>query len=390
MVAACDAAEAATPHEGEACKSSTSHSILASETLGVSPDIRLAKLQEGDFEDDYEMTSEVIARDLSGPIRLAVHRLSGEKVAVKTYNWSTMTRTRKLELERELSVQTAVSHPNVAEIKAVYQSKTTVRVILELLPGEDLHTCLEESGELSESAAAQVVEQLLSALRHLHGLGYAHCDVKATNLLYVQGGSAESAVKLNGFGLARPCVEALRRVCWNNKDSKACAPEVAHRGAYDCKADIWSVGILTHYLLTRQDVSIRRNYSPGLSLGFYYKLSANAQDFIQALLTMDADRRPDASAMLAHPWIVSQKGPAAPPSPSSLFGALKAVSSAMRCRSLSCPKLIGQAKAPQADSGESSRGSRKGSASLLNTHVKKVTSVARSAVGRSSSQVIPI
>ena len=91
------------------------------------------------------------------------------------------------------------------------------------------------------------------------------------------------------------------------------SPEVL-RGQYTSKADIWSMGTIAYVLLsgTRPfEASTNRElqanildgkYAP-MTGGAWDKVSTEAKEFCQLLLTYNDTERPDAKQALSHPWL---------------------------------------------------------------------------------------
>ena len=91
------------------------------------------------------------------------------------------------------------------------------------------------------------------------------------------------------------------------------APEIVEERKYDNRADIWSLGVITHILLSgRPPFSGRtkdqifksiRNDEVLLNHPIWVKCSQSAKDFIKSMLAKDFKKRPSASELLEHPFI---------------------------------------------------------------------------------------
>ncbi|GAV69576.1 Pkinase domain-containing protein/NAF domain-containing protein [Cephalotus follicularis] len=149
---------------------------------------------------------------------------------------------REVEAMRRLQ-----HHPNILKIHEVMASKTKIYLIMELATGGELFSKLLRRGRLSEPAARNYLQQLVSALHFCHQNGVAHRDLKPQNLLLDHNGS----LKVSDFGLS-----ALPDQLKNGLLHTACgtpaytAPEVVSRRGYDgAKADAWSCGVILFVLL---------------------------------------------------------------------------------------------------------------------------------------------
>jgi serine/threonine protein kinase len=95
---------------------------------------------------------------------------------------------------------------------------------MEFVPGGDLGSLINESGHLPEVDVKDMARQLLSALKHLHGMGITHRDVKPDNILIFT--REPFHVKLTDFGLSKMVDSEetfLRTFCGT---LLYCAPEV--------------------------------------------------------------------------------------------------------------------------------------------------------------------
>ena len=96
--------------------------------------------------------------------------------------------------------------------------------------------------------------QVMNAVAELHSRGIAHRDLKPENLL-LSNPDDPASIKIADFGFAKIMSKLPR-----NKDGKqlmmtSCgtpeyvAPEVLMNIGYDCRCDIWSMGIILYIML---------------------------------------------------------------------------------------------------------------------------------------------
>lgn len=62
----------------------------------------------------------------------------------------------------------------------------SAQLILEYFQGQTLEDMIIEKGQLDEKIVKHIVEQLISALKHVHDNGVCHRDISATNILINQ------------------------------------------------------------------------------------------------------------------------------------------------------------------------------------------------------------
>lgn len=93
-------------------------------------------LQHGhrDIQQDYELRN-VLGQGAFGVVRMAVHRRTGLKYAVKTVWKSQLRRRADVEdLRREVQILSLLSsHPNVAALLQTYEDATGAHIVLELV-----------------------------------------------------------------------------------------------------------------------------------------------------------------------------------------------------------------------------------------------------------------
>lgn len=241
-----------------------------------------------------------------------------------------------------------IRQPNIVQyVEHLDWDDRLLIIIMEYVGKGDLGRMISENGPLTEMAVKIMAKQLLGALGYLHDMNITHRDVKPDNILV--SSHEPFVVKLTDFGLSKMIDNEqtfLRTFCGT---LLYCAPEVYseyaeydNRGRrhprnrnrrpqtgqrYDHAVDIWSLGGVLFYSLTKQPpfpVKPGANHSQLLNQIMTRPLdisplqeasiSEEGIDFLRRML----DRRPETRATVAalkdHPWLVGNA-----PSPNQSF-----------------------------------------------------------------------
>jgi len=262
----------------------------------------------GSFEDAYELLDDVLGTGRTGCVRRARSRATGKRVAVKRY-CKLELRPQDLEcLRREAGILAGCAHPSVVRLEHVYETDTTVLLIMEELEGGEVWTRLEQQKRFREAEAAEVVAKALEALAYLHSKGIAHRDVKPENLVYAHEDRDSRSVTLVDFGFAAEVGGGLTAPCGTLGYA---APEVLSGRRYDESCDLWSAGSLLYLLLTGRQlfegteeevVRMTRTYREPVFGMEFWCLHEDAQELLRSLLHANPEKRPSAREALAHPW----------------------------------------------------------------------------------------
>ena len=169
-------------------------------------------------------------------------------VALKTlrleYRHDPETRAR---FRREARLMAFLAHPNVVRVYDLNDEGEAPWVVLEYVPGRSLKDLIAERGAFSPGETADVLDQVASALTHLHSGGLVHLDVKPQNLLV----TPEGRVKLIDFGLAQH-TGAVQEVINGTTFGTAAylSPEQASGEPVRAATDVYALGCVVYELLT--------------------------------------------------------------------------------------------------------------------------------------------
>ena len=261
----------------------------------------------------YEMKDE-IARGKYGIIKLGVNKQTKEKVAIKIlckYNMS----TSDLELVKtEIETMKIANHPNVIKLLDVFENEKMIYIIMEYCEGGDLFSYIEKRNFIiKEERAAQIIQQLSTAVYFLHEYGIVHRDLKPENILLITKGE-NSKIKLADFGVSKilgpneQCTESFGTISY-------VAPEVLQGKPYNKSVDLWSVGVIIYLLLSgflpfddenSENEIIKQTIENDVSFdsSVWDNISHEAKDLIRSLLCKEPDKRISIKEVLEHPWIV--------------------------------------------------------------------------------------
>lgn len=209
-----------------------------SEPQRIGPYILVTKLARGGF----------------GNIWQARHEDTGAEVAVKVLHPElVVSEAIVMRFEREARTIATLRHPHVVALEEF--GKLPDRrpyIIMELLHGPNLEGYIRDNGSLRPRRAAQVLEQLCSALSAAHKRGIIHRDLKASNVVMTTNDDALRVVLLD-FGIVKllegngPELTASRVTV----GSPVCmAPEQIQGRPVDPRTDVYALGSLAFLMLT--------------------------------------------------------------------------------------------------------------------------------------------
>ncbi|KAK3131474.1 hypothetical protein QOZ80_6AG0506870 [Eleusine coracana subsp. coracana] len=247
-----------------------------------------------------------------GVIRSCSDLVTGEPLACKSIAKDRLVSpddVRGVKLEIEVMARLA-GHPNVVDLKAVYEDEEFVHLVMELCAGGELFHRLEQRGCFSEHEAAVLFRYLMEVVTLCHSKGIVHRDLKPENILLVSK-SPSSPIKLADFGLAT-FIQPGRSLSGMVGSPFYIAPEVLS-GGYNEAADVWSAGVILYILLSGIPPFWGKTKSKifecikSTELRFpsdpWDTVSDSAKELIIGMLQRDPKQRLTAKEVLEHSWM---------------------------------------------------------------------------------------
>lgn len=247
-----------------------------------------------------------------GTVRRA-HPKSDPEVtyAVKSILRADIAKDIKL-LEEELFILKQVDHPNIVKFHQSFIDYRYVHIVMEYCTGGELFDRIVSAHKFTEKHACEIMEQMLSAVKHLHEHGIVHRDLKPENFL-MSDTSEGAEVKLIDFGLSKRFSnkEQLNKMKTVVGTPYYVAPEVL-KGSYDMRCDVWSLGVILYVFLCGyppfegdNNKEIFKNVLKS-ELAFdpadWGAVSPEAKDLVSKMLEKDPAKRITAETCQDHPW----------------------------------------------------------------------------------------
>lgn len=290
--------------------------------------------------DEYDVNwNKKLGTGISGPVRIATKRSTGESFAVKVV-------VDRPKAQQEVQMHWMCSeHPHVVTLFEVYRnelqfpgestSQSRLLLILELMDGGELFSRISKQSGFTERQAAATTMQIAFAVSHLHTMNIAHRDLKPENLLY-KNNAENSPIKLCDFGFAKldngdlmtpqftpyyvspQVLEAQRRHRRERSSVSVSSPYT-----YDKSCDMWSLGVIIYILMCGYPPfysehpssrrAIDRNMRRKIMSGIYQfpdrewdRVSERAKDVVKRLLCVDPHERMTIDELVKHPWLTEE------------------------------------------------------------------------------------
>lgn len=239
-------------------------------------------------------------------VKLAKHRFTSEKVAIKIIDKLKLDKISRDHLYQEVKCMKLVQHANVVRLYEVIDTPSKLYLILELGDGGDMYdVIMKHANGISEKQSKNYFRQIVSAIKYCHDLHVVHRDLKPENVVFF---SQTGQVKLTDFGFSNIFVPGTKLLtsCGSLAYS---APEILLGDSYDAPAvDIWSLGVILYMLVTGRAPFQEANDSETLTMILdckYYlppNLSSDCIELISRMLVRDPEKRILLDEIDKHRW----------------------------------------------------------------------------------------
>lgn len=134
-----------------------------------------------------------------GAVYVARERRTGFVFALKILDKRQLIKHRvEHQLRREIEIQSHCRHVNILRLYNFFHDEKRVYLMLEMAPGGELYSLLQQRGTFSEARAAWYFKQMVEAIQYCHTKHIMHRDIKPENILI----GLKDTLKIADFGWA--------------------------------------------------------------------------------------------------------------------------------------------------------------------------------------------
>ncbi|XP_063235221.1 serine/threonine-protein kinase NIM1-like [Bacillus rossius redtenbacheri] len=240
-------------------------------------------------------------------VKMAVHQLTREQVAVKILDKSRLEQKTRRMLAREIATMEAIHHPNIIRLYEVVETYSKIYLVMEYARGGELFNKVTSSGRFSEPEARPLFAQIVSAVEYMHDHNFIHRDIKAENVFY----ATPSLVKLGDFGFSTQLTsgadQRLNTFCGSPPYA---APELFRDESYlGGPVDVWALGVLLYFMVTAQIpfkaqtvASLKQHILDG-SFAVPGYVSAPCRRLVEGILRQCPRERPTPAQIRGSEWL---------------------------------------------------------------------------------------
>ncbi|CAF2600447.1 unnamed protein product [Rotaria sp. Silwood2] len=244
-------------------------------------------------------------------VKLGVHLLAKEKVAIKILDKTKLDSKTQHLLLREITSMEKLYHPNIIRLYEVIETPNQIHIVTEYAPGGDLYTRISTGGKIPEDDAKHIFAQITAAVDHMHSKCIVHRDIKSENVFFAK----ERLIKLGDFGFSTYSEknQALTTFCGSPPYA---APELYRDENYiGIYVDIWAMGITLFFMVTALMPFRAENVGKlkkSIIDGHYSipgHVSNECQELINGLLNHEINERWSIKEIRSCSWLAHQNFP---------------------------------------------------------------------------------
>ncbi|CAD8143891.1 unnamed protein product [Paramecium pentaurelia] len=242
---------------------------------------------------------DVIGSGQYGKVYRAKNMKNDQIVAIKVVKLEKFREVPKLHefTINEIQTLSKIDNQNIVKFIEMLKTQNNMYLIYDFCNGDTLEALLQKRKFLTEPETMKIFAQILNAFRSLVRENILHRDLKPSNILF-----HDQIVKVADFGFCKSLLHNNDLTQTMVGSPIYMAPEVLKGCSYNCKADVWSLGVVLYECLFGfcpfEDKSIARLIMQidNKEISFpkhVNQLSRKCEELIRSMLQVDPRKRVD-------------------------------------------------------------------------------------------------
>ncbi|PBP27240.1 serine/threonine-protein kinase GIN4 [Diplocarpon rosae] len=273
-----------------------------------------------------------LGKGATARVRRARHKYTGQEAAIKIMQKSTAQisqagsladldraeasqpnfdglKRMPVGIEREVAIMKLIQHPHIMKLYDVWENRTEIYLVLELVDRGELFQHIIDSGRLVEEEAMLYFRQIISAIGYCHSFNICHRDLKPENILL----NSQMDIKIADFGMAALHQAPDHKLNTSCGSPHYAAPElIVGKGYRGDLIDVWSIGVVFFAMIAGYlpfDIPGSTTLAPLMDLiksGKYsmpIDISEEAKSLINRMLQVNPKNRISLSQIWKHPLV---------------------------------------------------------------------------------------
>ncbi|CAD8159326.1 unnamed protein product [Paramecium octaurelia] len=242
---------------------------------------------------------DVIGSGQYGKVYRAKNMKNDQIVAIKVVKLEKFREVPKLHefTINEIQTLSKIDNQNIVKFIEMLKTQNNMYLIYDFCNGDTLEALLQKRKFLTEPETMKIFAQILNAFRSLVRENILHRDLKPSNILF-----HDQIVKVADFGFCKSLLHNNDLTQTMVGSPIYMAPEVLKGCSYNCKADVWSLGVVLYECLFGfcpfEDKSIARLIMQIDNKEITFpkhvnQLSRKCEELIRSMLQVDPRKRVD-------------------------------------------------------------------------------------------------
>jgi tRNA A-37 threonylcarbamoyl transferase component Bud32 len=196
---------------------------------------------------DYYQFDKAIGNGGFGEIILAYNNYNKKKVAIKLIDKKKLKLSELESTLVESEILKFTKHKNIVDLIDIFDSSDVLYIVLEYFENGNLMKFINTNKEtLTYKMIKRFIKEIAKGIKYLHNNGILHRDLKPENIMI----NDKLEIKIVDFGLSK-FVGRENKIIEKSGTITYMAPEVYLGKGYNKEADIWSLGMIMFYLVSK-------------------------------------------------------------------------------------------------------------------------------------------